>query len=306
MIETQGAGVALTIAPFLWTLLYIPLEALIGKSATIGALTWIAPALWHLLALWACYRFVEVWIDRKTALWSALLLFGCPMFMFFSFFYMTDIPLAAMTLLTCWAFALANEKRSAGWSFAALGLAFLTCGVKMIGVAIWPILLGLYPTFKNRSPRALAMVFLTPALLAAAGIGALALAPGGPSILSDSAEYANKIFMSAIASFVDPSNSETNVAHSWNHPLLFLELLHGILGFPVILFIAALMFPRVRRPAAAAPAGNRREKGPRPFFYSFVRRLRSPFFLLHSKNPPLRAVRLSIFLHSGGVGAGKT
>jgi hypothetical protein len=80
----------------------------------------------------------EVNVSRRDALIGTAVLGFNPIFFILQFSFMTDVPFLALTVAATCAFVRAVNRSGVPWLVAAVVLATLACGVRVVG-AVWPV-----------------------------------------------------------------------------------------------------------------------------------------------------------------------
>ncbi len=130
------------------------------------------------VGLWAFYRLLrDAGRNQAEAAVGVILLWSSPLYLRFSFNFMTDVPFTALVLLSVWLYARAWTRMSYGWMAAAAMTGTAAVLTRQFGVALIPALIW---AAWLRRPAAqvgrLAAIAVVPLLAAAAYQGIMGIA----------------------------------------------------------------------------------------------------------------------------------
>jgi hypothetical protein len=113
--------------------------------------------------LWAFYVFLRAggWSQTRSC-GGVLVLWSSPLYLRFSFNFMTDVPFASLMMLSVWLYTAAWTRRSHGWMTLAAAAGTAAILTRQFGVALIPAVL-LIAWLQRSAPR-------TPSLVAVAAI----------------------------------------------------------------------------------------------------------------------------------------
>jgi 4-amino-4-deoxy-L-arabinose transferase-like glycosyltransferase len=216
----------------------------------------LVPLLYSEMVVVCTFLLTREFLGRRLAFYAGLFLALSPVFSFASYFVMSDVPSAAMTVLTLWLFVLALKRQSVLLGVASGLCLFLTTVTKLTGLYCALILVVLYFFSAERKKRilaaSLAFVVLLPVAFVAPyvvqhGVSAEAL-EGGVEHLATWAKrpmYQDRDDEPADWNEMILKSGQTHYYMGPVPRLFYLQYLVNAVGFPIFLWIMMILIVSV-------------------------------------------------------------
>ena len=227
-----------------WALFY----GVTGNGYLASALV---PMLYFQMVVVGTYMLAKELFDRRAAFYAGLFLALSPLFSYASYFVMSDVPSAAMTVLTLWVFAMALKRDSVPLAIASGICLFLATISKLTAVYGAFLMLVVYFLSVSRSKKillvSLAFVLLLPIAFVAPyllqhGISAEALDAGQDHLATWAKRpmFQEREGEPADWRYLILGTGQTHYYMGPVTPLFYFRYLVNGVGFPIVLW--AVMF----------------------------------------------------------------